>query len=400
MKKILILFITFLSLTSSFIYSQCSVNIVPQGSINLCDRDSLVLDAVATGGGIQIDQCFLDYNSGTGARTLPGYSIWQSFTAGITGTMAQVDFGFFNYINGTCNMIVYQGSGTYGLVLDNHPINVNCPSGNCMLPFALNIHVIAGQKYTIQIIPGAGMPDPYGIQTGTPATYSGGKFGLVDPSGVDSMTIFDWVFRTWVGNNLGYLWSTGSAGTSTTIHSSGAYYVTVSDSAGCLASDTIVVTSAPNPVVHLGNDTTICTSCSLTLNAGAGFASYYWSTGQATPTINVNTADTFWVEVTNGYGCITRDTIIIQISTVGVSETKTNDPFIINSGQGRGEIYIYLSSGLMNTYTAAIVDLSGRQIFKQQYSGIAEIDIHMLKHGIYFLNIWNKDILVNKKIFR
>jgi hypothetical protein len=47
-----------------------------------------------------VDQQQLVYDGGTSARTLPGYTVWQSFTAGLTGTLAEIDMGFFNDMSG------------------------------------------------------------------------------------------------------------------------------------------------------------------------------------------------------------------------------------------------------------------------------------------------------------
>ena len=49
--------------------------------------------------------------------------------------------------------------------------------------------------------------------------------------------------------------------------------------------------------------TTFCTGGSVTLDAGAGFASYVWSSGQTTRTITVNNNGTFTVQVTEASGC-------------------------------------------------------------------------------------------------
>jgi hypothetical protein len=144
-----------------------------------------------------LDQSQLNYNSGTSARTLPGYSIFQSFTAGITGTLVEVDMGVFNYINGAGTLIIYAGGDTTGTVLQSTPVTVYCASGSCFANFAVSVPITAGLVYTFRFIPGTGIPDPYGVQMEVPGTYAGGQFGLIDPSGV-YYPGFDMVFRTYV----------------------------------------------------------------------------------------------------------------------------------------------------------------------------------------------------------
>ena len=73
--------------------------------------------------------------------------------------------------------------------------------------------------------------------------------------------------------------------------------------------DTLLI-HVGNPNVSLGNDTTICSSGSITLGTGAQpFSGYLWSTGFVTPNITVENAGVYWVEVTGGGGCSSRDSI-------------------------------------------------------------------------------------------
>ncbi len=77
------------------------------------------------------------------------------------------------------------------------------------------------------------------------------------------------------------------------------------------AYDTIVV--IPPPVVNLGNDTSICGTPNLLLDAGNPGLTYSWSTGAITQTINANATGTYWVSVSNGF-CSDTDTIVIQLA--------------------------------------------------------------------------------------
>lgn len=74
-------------------------------------------------------------------------------------------------------------------------------------------------------------------------------------------------------------------------------------------------------MVDLGNDTTICVDEILTLDAGTG-NSFVWSTGEFTQTIDVDTAGTYWVEVTNATGCTDFDDI--EVTEYGVANQTSN----------------------------------------------------------------------------
>jgi uncharacterized protein (TIGR02145 family) len=76
---------------------------------------------------------------------------------------------------------------------------------------------------------------------------------------------------------------------------------------------TIVI--GPVPTVNLGPDGSICPGTSTTLDAGAGFTTYLWSTGATTRTITVLVAGTYSVTVTKT-GCTANDAVSISLYTV------------------------------------------------------------------------------------
>jgi hypothetical protein len=123
------------------------------------------------------------------------------------------------------------------------------------------------------------------------------------------------------------------------------------------SSKTIDVWGLPN--VNLGVDTTICQGTTHTLNAGAGFSSYLWSTSATTQTIDVSTDGLYWAEATDSHGCINRDTINIGINPL---PTVTHDPlnavcldepeFTLTGGDPTGGTYSGPGTNI-TTFTAA-----------------------------------------------
>ena len=67
-----------------------------------------------------------------------------------------------------------------------------------------------------------------------------------------------------------------------------------------------------NPVINLGNDTTICSNSSVTLNPGTGFTSYLWTGGSTNQTLTVNTTGKYGVTVHSG-SCSATDSINITV---------------------------------------------------------------------------------------
>jgi hypothetical protein len=111
-----------------------------------------------------------------------------------------------------------------------------------------------------------------------------------------------------------YLWDNGATTQTRAITSSGTYYVTVTNIANCKGYDTVTASIYPNPVVNLGNDTTICHNSGLTLNAGNAGATYAWSNGATTQTLTVNTTGTYGVTVTDIHSCVGSDNIVVTVT--------------------------------------------------------------------------------------
>jgi len=154
-----------------------------------------------------LDQQQTLYNGGLSALTLPGYTVWQSFTAGLSGTLTEIDMGFFNDISGDGTLQIFDGQGTSGTLLQTlvvPVIGITQPDVTWNYWTTVNVPVVAGQMYTFNFIPDAAtLPNPYGVALGAPdpypgpPPYAGGVMGENIPS-ANQTTNFDLVFRTYV----------------------------------------------------------------------------------------------------------------------------------------------------------------------------------------------------------
>lgn len=114
-----------------------------------------------------------------------------------------------------------------------------------------------------------------------------------------------------------YVWNTQETTQSISVSQSGTYSVTFTDGVGCQATDEVEVEFSTGSVsVDLGPDTAICNGEVLTLDAGAGFTSYEWSTSETSQMLDVNQPGDYIVTVTDANGCTGID--IINVTT-GVS---------------------------------------------------------------------------------
>ena len=108
-----------------------------------------------------------------------------------------------------------------------------------------------------------------------------------------------------------YSWSTGESTRFITVTQSGTFSVEVTNVFGCKTIDTIAIILGAIPVINLPDDTVLCESDWITLDAENNGSTYSWSSGQTVRSISVNQGGKFWVEVTNPGGCKAIDTINI-----------------------------------------------------------------------------------------
>ena len=94
-----------------------------------------------------------------------------------------------------------------------------------------------------------------------------------------------------------------------------------------------------NCKIDLGDDIIACEGEDVTLDAGAGFTVYEWSTGSMEQTIEVNATDTYVVTGTTESGCMASDTIDVSINPLpivdlGIDTTVCEEdlPFILVAG--------------------------------------------------------------------
>ncbi len=140
---------------------------------------------------------------------------------------------------------------------------------------------------------------------------------------------FSYLWFDDAGSILGAVNSTYTFIASDTTYS-GKYYCMANNSIASVTSDTAFITVYPLPIVDLGNDTIIYMPLYmpfLILDAGQGFVSYNWSTGDTTqiitPQLNLGYNE-IYVVITDVNGCQNSDTINILL-TVGVEENSLNE---------------------------------------------------------------------------
>ncbi|MDH7514303.1 MAG: SBBP repeat-containing protein [Bacteroidota bacterium] len=148
------------------------------------------------------------------------------------------------------------------------------------------------------------------------------------------------------GGYSSYQWSNGRTTRVITVKSAGNYLVTVRDANGCQGTSapvSVTVYSKPQPVISASGPTSFCPGDSVVLDAGAGYATYLWSTGAITRKITVKTSGTYSVTVTNANGCIGTSTpITVTRHSTPVPQIKAGGPLNFCDG---GSVELDAGSG-------------------------------------------------------
>jgi gliding motility-associated-like protein len=111
--------------------------------------------------------------------------------------------------------------------------------------------------------------------------------------------------------NFSWLWSDGSKSQILRTSKPGKYWVSVFDYTGCQASDTILVSQKPRPLLSLGPDRTKCPLENVVVTASSPGATFQWHDGGTGASRTFRNAGVYWCRATVN-GCSTIDSITVK----------------------------------------------------------------------------------------
>jgi PKD repeat protein len=174
-----------------------------------------------------------------------------------------------------------------------------------------------------------------------------------------------------------YAWSNGvnTAGNTVAPISTTSYIVTGTTN-GCSTKDTVSIIINPLPTVILP-DINICAGGSYTFDAGNSGSSYLWQNGTTNRQLTANTVGLYWVQVTNPFGCVKRDSATVTLSnnlTIGLRDTSicTGQYVILNAGNP-GSTYSWSTGATTQTISVTqtntywVLVNCKRRMFKKRY---------------------------------
>lgn len=291
---------------------------------------------------ITADSGYVVGGGGLVMRTINGGSTWTTLTSGVTAALNSVAFpaNYEGYAAGAGGVIVKTCPTVYFEIMPNDSICINTGA-------TFTNHTRNGSTY-------AWVVD--GDTVGTNVNY----FDMYDSSGVYSIRLEA---------------SNGTCGGSYTR----SFYV------------------ADTPSVNLGPDTTICSTCTVTLNAGNPGSDYIWyrdgmATGVVTQTNTVGIAGTYSVKVTTASGCEGWDSVVVTIAT-GVNEIAAAvNALSVHPNPNNRQFTLGFTSTGKQTTEVKIINYLGMSVYSETLTDFAgsynrNISLESFPAGVYFVNI-------------
>ena len=192
---------------------------------------------------------------------------------------------------------------------------------------------------------------------------------------------------------FGILWETPvgqDTSTSIVAFAQGQYSIQVGDSNGCADSMGFNLLVHALPSLDLGVDT-VYTNVPVTLDAGPGWTSYLWNTGESTQTIEVFFTADYHVTVLDTNSCISSDTVYVEFIT-HVIDLYDSGILNIYPNPNRGTFNLSGDTPSGELLTIEIFNLAGEKVFhsipeimKEKLD--KEIILGEMASGIYLVRI-------------
>jgi gliding motility-associated-like protein len=100
-----------------------------------------------------------------------------------------------------------------------------------------------------------------------------------------------------------YLWSDGSTDASITVSEADTYHLTVTDENGCQNTSSVLVQQVDELLPQINGPAEFCAGTNTLLTAEAGYSTYWWTGGNTTEQLSVDTAGIYQLIVTDANGC-------------------------------------------------------------------------------------------------
>ncbi|MFO8235587.1 MAG: T9SS type A sorting domain-containing protein, partial [Bacteroidales bacterium] len=159
------------------------------------------------------------------------------------------------------------------------------------------------------------------------------------------------------------------------------------------------------PDISFEEDTVWTEDFPYTLDPGS-FSSYEWQDGSTDRTYDADEEGTYWVRVTNQFGCSAADTIVLiegeeDIDDTGVESVEETDNIKIFPNPARDKIFVELDVDESLLRSMRLVDATGAVVYSgEDYrtDDVITIETNNYARGVYYLILQLGDNIYQKKV--
>jgi hypothetical protein len=202
-----------------------------------------------------------------------------------------------------------------------------------------------------------------------------------------------------------YAWSNSSTSQAISVVTSGTYYVTVTNGAGCSASDTIAVTVNPYPTVTASAASdTLCTTDASMMLSGAPAGGTWTGPGISGTMFSPATAGTGSHTLTYTYmspqGCEGSAAVVVFVSPcTGIAEEGNGGGISISPNPSSGQfVFTALQNGTVEVFNSL-----GQTVFSGMvYAGNNTLAVQTADNGVYFVRFIDeqRNVHLSKMVIR
>jgi gliding motility-associated-like protein len=170
------------------------------------------------------------------------------------------------------------------------------------------------------------------------------------------------------GDYISYVWNTGDISNTIMVSVAGKYWLTVTDTHGCLGTDTTLIpTEEVPPSGFLGLDTSICSYGNIVLRPTGSFNRLLWNTGSSQNSITITQPGSYWLEVVDRNNCKGQDTILVTPKEC-LQGLYVPSGFTPN-GDGLNDLLVPMLFGDVKSFLFRIYNRWGEIIFQTTVPG-------------------------------
>ncbi len=272
--------------------------------------------------------------SGQSFRRIPDGGVWENDPDYDTyGTCNQFPCITPSVLcDGTASVIVAGGAAPYTYSWNDSRLQHTatatqlCAGTYCVTVTDVNQNTATACVTVLDFKPDVNLNSFSGVCANSPSFYLTG--GTPPGQNINDLGVYS---GNGVQNNT-FIPSLAGTGVSNIIY-------TYTNENGCFNSDTSSVTVYQRPSPSVSGELSICYGHSTTLDAGAGFINYHWSTLENTQSILVSSAGVYNVTVTDNNGCTGTDLAVVAENSAppvinGMFEICSGDSTILDAGNG------------------------------------------------------------------